>query len=47
MVGAADDAVLLHPLDQPRRRIIADAQLALEPQVEAFWLSATSWTALR
>ena len=30
MVGLADQSVLLHPLDQPRRTIVADAQLALE-----------------
>ena len=30
MVGLADEAVLLHPLDQPRRAVVADAQLALE-----------------
>ena len=30
MVGPADDAVLLHPLDQPRRAVVADAQLPLD-----------------
>src|SRR3954464_10995888 len=30
MVGGADDAVLLHPLDQPRGIVVADAELALE-----------------
>src|SRR3954466_11994205 len=30
MVGDADDAVLLHPLDQPRGIVVADAELALE-----------------
>ncbi len=31
MVGAADDAVFLHPLDQPRGRIVPDPHLALQP----------------
>src|SRR5437868_14534432 len=30
MVGLADKSILLHPLDQPRRAIVADAELALE-----------------
>ena len=30
MVGLADQPVLLHPLDQPRGAVVADAQLALE-----------------
>src|SRR5436190_19937208 len=30
MVGLADQPILLHPLDQPRCAIIADAKLALE-----------------
>ena len=32
MIGAADDAVIRHPLDQPRGGIVADAELALEPR---------------
>src|SRR5437868_4515645 len=30
MVGLADQPILLHPLDQPRGAVVADAQLALE-----------------
>src|SRR4249919_3109903 len=30
MVGGADHAFLLHPLDQPRRIVVADAQLPLQ-----------------
>src|SRR3954454_15177046 len=30
MVGLADEAVLLHPLDEARRAVVADAQLALQ-----------------
>src|SRR6185369_8276465 len=30
MVGLADEPVLLHPLDQARRAVVADAELALE-----------------
>src|SRR3954447_25241916 len=30
MVGLADQPVLLHPLDQPRRAVVADPQLPLE-----------------
>src|SRR5881628_3856980 len=30
MVGLTDEPVLLHPLDQPRGAVVADAKLALE-----------------
>src|SRR5690349_11549802 len=30
MVGLSDEAVLLHPLDQARRAVVPDAELALE-----------------
>src|ERR1044072_4069535 len=30
MVRLADQPVLLHPLDEPRRAVVADAELALE-----------------
>ena len=30
MVGDADQPVLFHPLDQPRRTVVTDAQLALD-----------------
>src|SRR6476646_9882910 len=30
VVGLTDEPVLLHPLDQPRRAVVADAELALE-----------------
>ena len=30
MVGLADQPVLLHPLDEPRRAVVADPELALE-----------------
>src|SRR4029079_14378156 len=30
MVGLADEAVLLHPLNEPRGTVVADAQLALQ-----------------
>ena len=31
VIGPPDDPILLHPLDQAGGRIVADAQLALEP----------------
>src|SRR5205085_7142976 len=36
MVGLADKSILLHPLDQPRRAIVADAELALEVRHRRF-----------
>src|SRR5690349_7371474 len=32
VVRRADDALLLHLLDEPRRAVVADAQLALDPR---------------
>ena len=47
VVGAADEAVLLHPLDPLGGGVVADAHLALEPAVDAFWFSNTIWHACR
>src|SRR5205823_7952287 len=30
VVGLADESILLHPLNQPRRAVVADAELALQ-----------------
>src|SRR5262249_54157847 len=39
-VGGADDAFLLHPLDDPRRAVVADLQVALDEAGRGLALAA-------